>query len=78
MIFSLLILVLLPVGEGADEVLTAMKTIRGDLSAASHRALGISKQGACMLTCFSHVQLFATLWTVAFQALSMGFSRQEY
>ena len=32
-----------------------------------------------MLRCFSHVQLFATLWTVAFQApLSMGFSRQEY
>ena len=31
-----------------------------------------------MLSCFSHV-LFATLWTVAFQApLSMGFSRQEY
>ena len=28
---------------------------------------------------FSHVQLFATLWTVACQApLSMGFSRQEY
>ena len=28
---------------------------------------------------FSHVQLFATLWTVARQApLSMGFSRQEY
>ena len=27
----------------------------------------------------SHVQLFATLWTVAYQAsLSMGFSRQEY
>ena len=27
----------------------------------------------------SHVQLFATLWTVACQApLSMGFSRQEY
>ena len=27
----------------------------------------------------SHVQLFATLWTVARQApLSMGFSRQEY
>ena len=32
-----------------------------------------------MLSCFSHVQLFATLWTVACQApLSMGFSRQEY
>ena len=28
---------------------------------------------------FSHVQLFATWWTVAYQApLSMGFSRQEY
>ena len=27
----------------------------------------------------SHIQLFATLWTVAYQApLSMGFSRQEY
>ena len=34
---------------------------------------------AYMLNCFSHVQLFATLCTVAHQALlSMGFSRQEY
>ena len=33
----------------------------------------------CILSCFSHVWLFATLWTVACQApLSMGFSRQEY
>ena len=32
-----------------------------------------------MLSRFSHVQLFATLWTVAHQALlSMGFSKQEY
>ena len=32
-----------------------------------------------MLSHFSHVQLFVTLWTVAQQApLSMGFSRQEY
>ena len=32
-----------------------------------------------MLSHFSHVQLFATLWTVACQApLPMGFSRQEY
>ena len=32
-----------------------------------------------MLSYFSHVQLCATLWTVACQApLSMGFSRQEY
>ena len=34
---------------------------------------------ACMLSCFSPVQLFATLWSVACQApLSMGFSTQEY
>ena len=33
----------------------------------------------CMLSRFSHVQLFAMLWTVACQApLSRGFSRQEY
>ena len=33
----------------------------------------------CMPSCFSHVQLFGTLWTVAHQApLSMGVSRQEY
>ena len=34
---------------------------------------------ACVLSCFSCVRLFATLWTVACQApLYMGFSRQEY
>ena len=34
---------------------------------------------ACVLNCFSCVQLFATPWTVACQApLSMGFSRQKY
>ena len=34
---------------------------------------------ACVLSRFSHVQLFATPWIVARQApLSMGFSRQEY
>ena len=32
-----------------------------------------------VLSCFSRVQLFATLWTIAHQApLSVGFSRQEY
>ena len=32
-----------------------------------------------MLSHFSRVRLFATLWTVAYQApLAMGFSRQEY
>ena len=34
---------------------------------------------ACILSHFSHVQLFVTLWTKAHQApLSMGFSKQEY
>ena len=33
----------------------------------------------CMLSHFSRVQLFVTLWTVACRApLSMGFPRQEY
>ena len=32
-----------------------------------------------MVSCFSHVQSFATLWTIARQAsVSMGFPRQEY
>ena len=36
-------------------------------------------RGVCMLRCFSHVRLSATLWTIVHQApLSMGFSRQEY
>ena len=35
--------------------------------------------GARILSCFTCVQLFVTLWTVACQALlSMGFSRQEH
>ena len=34
---------------------------------------------ACVLSPFSCVRLFVTLWTVALQApLSMGFTRQEY
>ena len=33
----------------------------------------------CMLSCFSHVRLFVTRWTVPHQApLSMGCSRSEY
>ena len=33
----------------------------------------------CVLSCFSHVQLFDTPWTVAYEALCpWGFSRQEY
>ena len=38
-----------------------------------------SYSSVCVLSRFSRVWLFATLWTVACQApLSMGFSRQEY
>ena len=34
---------------------------------------------ACVLSCFSLIQLLVTLWTVAHQtSLSMRFSRQEY
>ena len=34
---------------------------------------------ACILSHLSHVQLFATLWTIAHQVpLSMGFSKWEY
>ena len=34
---------------------------------------------ACMLSCFSRVGLFATLWTVSHQApLSMGFLQAKY
>ena len=36
-------------------------------------------QSLCMLSSFSRVQLFVTLWTISQQApLSMGFSKQEY
>ena len=36
-------------------------------------------KGVCVLSCFSCVWLFVTMWTVALQApLSVGFSRQEY
>ena len=35
-------------------------------------------KNGCVLSCFSHVRLFATLWTIAYLALlSMWFSRQE-
>ena len=35
--------------------------------------------GTCVLSSFSHIRLFATLWTLAHQAPpSMEFSRQQY
>ena len=37
-----------------------------------------TQRSACMLSCFGHVRLFATPWTVAHQVpQSRGFSRQE-
>ena len=42
-------------------------------------ATAIHQLGARVLSCFSCVRFFATLWTVAHPApLSMGFSREEY
>ena len=44
-----------------------------------HMPLYLFDHIMCMLSCFNRVQLYATLWTAAYQApLSMGFSRQEY
>ena len=45
------------------------------LHGLQHRS--VLKHGACMLSCFSHVKLFLTSWTVAHQAPpSIRFSRQ--
>ena len=43
------------------------------------RVLCFLKFACCVLSQFSQIQLFATLWTIAHKApLSMGFSRREY
>jgi len=48
-------------------------------STGLHSSGSYSPCGVCMPSCFSCIQLFETLWTVACQAsLSMGFSRQEH
>ena len=44
----------------------------------SHYSVSLNVEMCMMLTHFSHVLLFMTLWTVAHQApLSIAFSRQE-
>ena len=59
-------------GADLDHVLTHLPWA---LAAGMTVSLGFE----CVLSCFSHVQLFVTLWTVAHQTpLSMVFSRQEY
>ena len=50
-----------------------------DISTRQPRTMPLNRLSARRLSCFSHVQLFVTLWTVARQAhLSVRFSRQEY
>ena len=58
-----------------------MKTMKSDFSQSTftkyHSLLNVLH--VCVLSRFSRVQLFETLWTAAHQApLSMGFPRQEY
>ena len=44
-----------------------------------HLSLQGSLKNVCAFSCFSHVQLCVTQWTVVCQVpLSIGFSRQEY
>ena len=51
----------------------------GDLSSPSRDHTCNPCVCVCVLSCFSCVQLFVTLWTVSHQApLSVGFSRHEY
>ena len=54
-------------------------SVPGTLQAGILEWAAISFSNACMLSCFSRVRLYATLWTAAHQApLSTGFSRQKY
>ena len=49
------------------------------LSASSRCWFPVTGCSTCMLSWFSHVWLFSTLWILAYQTpLSMGFSRHEY
>ena len=59
--------------------LYSTKHILGPFSCPWLRCRGFSNTRTCILSRFSHVWLFATLWTVSCQTfLSMGFSRGEY
>ena len=53
--------------------------MRGHFPSGSLPVYPMREKGMCVLSRFSCVQLFVTLWTIARQtSLSMGFSRQEY
>ena len=52
---------------------------QNDLSEAPKKVIFLEDLEKTLLSHFSHVQLFVTLWTIVHQApLSIGFSRQEY
>ena len=54
-------------------------SVPGILQARILEWVAISFSNACMLSHFSRVRLYVTLWTAAHQVpLSTGFSRQEY
>ena len=61
-------------GSSAPCSVTARRLGRGEVAGGS-RGRGYAHGLCLLLSCFSRVQLFVTLWTVA--CLSMGFSRQE-
>ena len=73
-----------PCGGGVEEGLRLNKCTlgRGPITNGSHSLMGYCAMKKVfdglllLLSCFSHVQLFATLWTVAYHVpLSVGFSR---
>ena len=62
------------------EISVNMKNLGiGDEGVRDLERLGPRTGGCYLLSCFSHAQLFVTLWTIAHQApLSKGFSRQGH
>ena len=77
----LLILILFPTEVESSTLFSPSSTweTEGQIRSLNSSVLSSHSSPLCMLSRFSPVWLFATLWTVAHQALlSMGFSRQEY
>ena len=65
--------------SGIGEGLPSKQTIRDRSCFLDHTLLFFSLKSIREVKSLSHVRLFATPWTVAYQApLSVGFSRQEY
>ena len=77
----LLILILFPTEVESSTLFSPSSAweTEGQIRSLNSSVLSSHSSPLCMLSHFSPVWLFATLWTVAHQALlSMGFSRQEY